>query len=352
MIDILPTLQRVTTVLAWTSVVLAATALCTVILERVGTALRSMRRHRIEQRYLPFVDRALGGDDAACDVLIASPSRHRLIIWTLLVTPLIQDRSEARVARTRTIANAMALLPVANRFLRSRLWWRRALALRALGLLQMKECVAGLVAGLDDPNADVRAAALDALADLRDPSALPAIVVRQHDASLHAGHRLSALVAFGAQAEPFLLEVGEVDPVNRLNYARALIFCGTERSRAMLCRWTADTRAEVRVAAFEALAHVGLDEPAARLALEALEGRDAAVRAMAAHALRGWTGPGDAASHLARHLGDSWPVAVRAARSLRAMGSVGLLELRTHSARSDMAGLLARQMLWEESPQP
>lgn len=350
--DILPALQRATTVMAWIGTVLAVAALCTVILERAGTTVWSMRRRRLERRYLPFVDRALEGDEVACEVLVASPSRYRVLIWTLLITPLIEDRSAARIARTRTIATAMSLLPAADRFLQSRLWWRRALALRVLGLLQIKDRVADLVAGLDDPNADVRAAALDALTDLRDPSALPAIVVRQHDTSLHAGHRLSALAAFGTQTEPFLLDVAELDPFNRLNYARALTFCGTEHSRAMLCRWTADTRSEVRAAAFEALARVGLDERAARLAIEALKSHDAAVRAMAAHALRGWTGPGDAASHLARHLGDTWPVAVRAARSLRAMGRVGLLELETNAARSDMAGLLARQMLWEESPQP
>ena len=40
---------------------------------------------------------------------------------------------------------------------------------------------------------------------------------------------------------------------------------------------------------------------------------------MAAYALRGWQGPGDAAARLAAHLDDTWAVAVRAARSLQSM---------------------------------
>ena len=86
---------------------------------------------------------------------------------------------------------------------------------------------------------------------------------------------------------------------------------------------------------------------AARLAIAALEDREAAVRAAAAHALQGWTGPGDPAPRLAQHLDDTWAVATRAARSLQSIGPAGLDELRICSARADLAGLLARQMLWE-----
>jgi HEAT repeat protein len=102
----------------------------------------------------------------------------------------------------------------------------------------------------------------------------------------------------------------------------------------------------VRAAAFEGLAHVGLDEQAARLSIDALTCEDVPVRAMAAHALRHWA-TADAAAHLARHLDDEWPVAVQAATSLRAMNEAGLQVLQTQAARSDLAGLLARQMLWE-----
>ena len=136
-----------------------------------------------------------------------------------------------------------------------------------------------------------------------------------------------------------------VDTAHLVNYAHALAICGTRRSRPALARWTHDARPEVRAAAFEALAHVGVDAEAAGLAIEALESTDEAVRAMAAHALNGWTGSGDAAVHLGRHLDDVWPVAVRAARSLRSMGSAGVFELQARASGGDLAGLLARQMV-------
>ena len=114
-----------------------------------------------------------------------------------------------------------------------------------------------------------------------------------------------------------------------------------------MCHWTGDARPDVCAAAFEALAHVGLDDVSAALAISALESRDAAVREMAAGALRGWEGAGDAASHLAQHLDDTWGVAVKAARSLQSMHQAGRALLESCAGRPDLAGVLSRQMLWE-----
>ena len=150
---------------------------------------------------------------------------------------------------------------------------------------------AAIVAALDDPESEVRAAALDAIGDLHDPASLQGLVVRLHDQTLPRGRRIAAMAAFGSSCEPFLLEMSEIDAANRANYARALGICGTRRARPALCRWTEDPRLEVRVAALTALGHVGLDERAARLAIEALESGDVMVRAKAAFALRGWQGP-------------------------------------------------------------
>jgi HEAT repeat protein len=203
------------------------------------------------------------------------------------------------------------------------------------------------VAALDDVNSDVRAAALDALTDLRDPATLPAIVVRLHDTSLHRGRRIAALTAFGSQCESFLLDLSAIDDEHLVNYARALGVCGTAESRGTLTRWTEDPRADVRTAALEALARIGLDGNAARHAVDALDSADVPVRAMAAHALRGWPAAGTVAPRLARHLDDAWPVAVHAARSLQSMGEAGRLELQARAGGSDLAGRLARQMMWQ-----
>jgi len=117
----------------------------------------------------------------------------------------------------------------------------------------------------------------------------------------------------------------------------------------VLCEWTADPRADVRAAALEALAHTGLDDRAARLAIDALESAEPPVRAMAAFALNGWTGAGDAPRRLAQHLDDTWMVAVRVARALQSMREAGRLELERCASRSDLPGELARQILWEAS---
>jgi HEAT repeat protein len=349
MTDLLVEFERLSPLMVWTAVVAAFTMAAAVVVERAAFGVQQALSRRVTRRYRPLVQRALEGDEAARAELLASPARHRLAIARLLIEPLIEDRDPERIARTRALAQAMSVFHLADRYLRSRLWWRRALALRALGLVQARDHTAQLVAALDDSHPDVRAAALDALADEHNPAALQAVVVRLHDTTLHRGRRGAALKAFGSDCEPFLLEWSAVDPENRLNYIHALAICGTARSRPVLCRWTRDDRVEVRATAFEALAYVGLDDEAARVAIEGLESDAPPVRAMAAYALRGWEGSGDAAARLAPHLDDTWAVAVRAARTLQSMGPAGLVELQACVSHTDIGGLLARQMLWQAS---
>jgi HEAT repeat protein len=348
MIDWLTAVEQAALWTTWAGLALTVLVTLALFVRRLAWAFDVTRRHQLERHYQPLIHDALAGHRAARHVLVTSPRRHRLFLAELLITPLIDNRDAGRIAATRALVRAMSLVPIADRYLRSRWWWRRALALRALGLLQMTDHTAAIVAALDDENADVRGAALDALTDLHDPASLPALVVRLHDGSLHRGRRAAALAAFGAGCEPMVLELSEVDAEHRLHYAQALALCGTALSRPALCSWTDDARIEVRAAAFEALAHVGLDEPAASIAIRGLESGDVPVRAMAAQALHGYSGTGDAAFQLARHLDDAWPVAIQAARSLRSMpGAAGRAVLQGWAARPDPAGLLARQMLWE-----
>jgi HEAT repeat protein len=349
MTDLLVEYARFAPLMVSAALVIALAMAGAVVLERGAFGLKREWTRRITQRYRPLIQRALEGDETARDELLASPARHRRAVASLLIEPLIHDRDAERIASTRELARAISVFRLADRYLRSWLWWRRALALRALGLVQARDHTPQLVAALDDSHPDVRAAALDGLTDMHDPRALQAIVVRLHDTSLHRGRRGAALKAYGSACEPFLLEWSQVDSANRLNYIHALAICGTARCRPVLCLWTRDPRVEVRATAFEALAYVGLDEETARVAIEGLESRDAPVRAMAAYALRGWQGPGDAAASLARHLDDSWAVAVRAARTLDSMGHAGVVELQARASQQDFAGLLARQMLWQAS---
>ena len=351
MSDLLVEFARLSPLMVWAALVALLTMAAAVVVERSAFGVKQALSRRVTERYRPLVQRALAGDETARRELLRSPARHRLALARLLIEPLIDDRDPDRIARTRAIAEAMSVFHLADRYLRSWLWWRRALALRALGLLQARDHTAQLVAALDDAHPDVRAAALDALTDQHDPAALQAVVVRLHDTSLHRGRRGAVLKAFGSDCEGFLLEWSAVDPEHRLNYIHALAICGTARSRPVLCRWTRDTRIDVRATAFEALAYVGLDDETARVAIEGLESSAPRVRAMAAYALRGWQGPGDAASRLAPHLDDTWAVAVRAARTLQSMGPAGSVELQARASGPDIGGLLARQMLWRPGTQ-
>ena len=105
-----------------------------------------------------------------------------------------------------------------------------------------QDYTAQLIAALDDPHPDVRAAALDGLADMHDLTALQAIVVRVHDTSLHRGRRGAALKAFGFRLRA--VPAGVVGSRSRktasTTSSRSAI-CGTARSRPVLCRWTRDT---------------------------------------------------------------------------------------------------------------
>jgi HEAT repeat protein len=334
-------------VVVWSSIGFALAMLAAVVVERTGAGLSQLLRVRLEHQYGPLLARALAGDEHATADLARSPSRHREAIGYLLIGPLIEDREPSRIAAARRVARAIFVVSLAERYVRSRRWWRRALGLRALGLIQDSEHTAAIVRALDDPQPGVRAAALDALTDLRDPAAIPAIVVRLLDVSLQRGRCAVALGAFGSEAEAFVLEIARVHPEYRVNYARALAICGTTHARPILREWLLDERIDVRAGALSALARIGLDDESAIAARTALESNDARVRASAARAFLGWRGNIDAAGSLARHLDDVWPVAVPAARALQSMGDTGIARLNERAARPGIAGLLARQMIWE-----
>ena len=349
MTSILGAPEIVSDVILWGSAVLVTMLTALILSERAAFAFLRVRRAQIAAHYRPVVQRALAGDAAAQHVLSVSPRRHRLPIARLLILPLVHDRDATRIDGARTILRAMSFPPVVRRYVRSRLAWRRAVALHVLGLLELREHTAAVVAALDDPDRAVRSAALDALTDLREPSALAAIVTRLHDASLPHGQRVSALTALGSRCEPLLLDLLAVDPNHAVNYAAALGLCGTALSRPALCRLTADPRNEVREAALDALGRVGVDELSAAHALAALDSADDRVRAAAAGALSGWAGAGvESVSRLAGHLDDTWAVATRAAHTLRSMGAAGVGALEARAAGQDSAGDLARYVLWHQ----
>src|SRR5580765_2931099 len=160
--------DRLAPLMVWAALALALALLAAVVVERALYGLRQVRNRRLTEHYAPLVQRALADDEAARRELLASPARHRVAIAWLLIAPLIDDRDPSRVTKTRAIAQAMSVLEIADRYLRSLMWWRRALALRALGLIQAHDHTTQLIAALDDGHSDVRAAAMDGLTDLHD----------------------------------------------------------------------------------------------------------------------------------------------------------------------------------------
>jgi HEAT repeat protein len=320
-----------------------------VVIERAAFGWWNTRRKRLERTYAPLLARALDGDDEAQRRLAAAPRRHQLVLAELLIFPVLDRRDWTQAGRLRTIFRAMNLA-LLDRYLNSWRWWRRAMALRAVGFLQMREYTPTLVAALDDRQPEIRAAALDGLTDSEDPAALAAIVVRLHDETLHRGRRAAALAAFGPACEPMLLDLAALDAANRLGYARALAITGSEAARPALSSWVADSRAPVRAAALDALGHTGLDEASTAAVLDALDDSDVLVRAAAVRALADAGGPA-IADRIAAHLADAWPACAAAARALRRRGAEGRMRLEKESSRSDLAGTLARQMLWEEATQ-
>lgn len=347
MIRFLFVLEGAVLSLALTTTALVLATIAAVVVERVALAWSDRWHRRLERRFGPVIALALSGDDEARRELAALPRRQRFGAARLIILPLVEDRAADHVAAARDLVGAMQILSVARRYLHSRCWWRRALALQVLGLVKVSGFTEEILGRLDDRHADVRGAALDALADLQDPASLPALIARIHDPTLHLGRRAAAIAAFGTRCEPFVLQLAAADAGRRWSCAKALTICGTAAARPALCEWAGDRRGHVRIAALEALAHVGLDSRSAPVALAALESDLEAERAMAARALRGWTGPGNAAAHLARHLDDTWAVAVQAAQSLRSMQQAGRHQLERCAERQDLPGLLARQVLWE-----
>jgi HEAT repeat protein len=329
---------------------LALSLALALVFERGAFAWWNARRSRLARVYRPLLTKALEGDDAARRLLAASPRRHRRLLAELLLFPMHDRRDRTLVDRARAVLDGLSMPALIDRYLESWCWWRRAMALRAAGFLKMRQYTPRLVAALDDGHAEIRAAALDGLADSEDPAALAAVVVRLHDETLHRGRRAAVLAAFGARCEPMLLDLAAVDAANRLLYARALAVTGTGAARPVLSSWIADARPAVRAGALDALGRTGLDAACAGAVVAALEDPEAPVRAAAARALGGAAEPA-IADRVAAHLTDCWPVCADAARALRRMGAEGRLRLEQASGRDDLAGTLARQMLWEDAAQ-
>ncbi len=326
--------------------------LIVVIAQRVIRDWRASRRARHRAQYAPVVREAVEGADGARDRALAilghAIRRHRGLVADALVEPLRVVRGAA-VERTRIVARELGLLDDWRASLARGPWAARSKAALALGLVRDAGAVPALVALLDDPSDQVRAAAVDALGTIGDAAAVEALLGRLGQQSRHQQARLiEALRRIGPAVTGSIVARGATDPGQRLLLAEVLAMVGGAGARATLLGWTSDEDPRVRAGAWRAIGAIGVGDRAAYHALRALGDADPRVRANAAQAL-GRTGRADIVPYLAAHLDDEWEVAAQGARALAWLGQPGLAALRAREA-SGLGGHgleLARHFLWE-----
>ena len=176
---------------------------------------------------------------------------------------------------------------------RSRIPWRRALAVRTLGWAGAEETMPLLIGRIDDRNRYVREAAVRALGRICDPQALPQLgELFRVPGRVPPGVVYDALVLFGAAAAPTFAGAlrSELESVRIASCYGIAAVSEPEQARAELSPLLTDPEAPVRAAAAEALGQVGggtLPDGLARASRDEV----ATVRVAATHALGRYDDP-------------------------------------------------------------
>jgi hypothetical protein len=295
------------------------------------------RAHAALSEVLQRSDPAL---DAAPVVGSLSPALRIRLFADLAVS-----LSGTAAARLTALASASGLTAEAERWCRSRWWWRR---LRGARLLTVIGGGAGVVSDLlDDPTPFVRAQAAEWAAAHPNPE-----VIRRLLDALAGGARL---FRFSAQDALGRIGSGAIDPIaDYLATHRGApvepvleVAVGLADARLLpaALRLAGDESARVRTLAAALLGALGGDQAVAALG-GMLEDRSAAVRTGSIRAL-GHLGQWQAAPRAATLLRDrSWQVRKEAGMTLRRFGAPGTLYLRRALADADpFAADMAAQML-------
>ena len=147
-----------------------------------------------------------------------------------------------------------------TRSARSRIPWRRALAIRTLGWAGAEEAVPMLIGRIDDHSRYVREAAVRALGRIGDPQALPLLgQLFRAPGRVASGVVYDALLSFGSPAAPTFAGAlrSDHESVRVASCYGVAAVCEPEQARAELAPLLADPEATVRAAAAEALGQVG-----------------------------------------------------------------------------------------------
>jgi HEAT repeat protein len=208
---------------------------------------------------------------------------------------------------------------------------RAALVWAGLGLHGAERRIAPLTS---DPDPDVRAAAVQALAGCRSEDAAWALLAALRDGHVEPQRVVERLTGEWA-VSPLLAALNLPDYAGARDWlAEALGLTGDPRAERPLVRLLVEGDESQRIRACRALGRLGLESSSGVL-VRALSDDSAPVRAQAARALSELRDPRSVYA-LVQLLGDrAWWVRARAAEALRALGTQGLAALRwcaeTHS---------------------
>jgi HEAT repeat protein len=176
---------------------------------------------------------------------------------------------------------------------RTRIPWRRALAIRTLGWAGAEETVPVLIERIGDRNPYVREAAVRALGSVGDVQALPQLgELFRAPGRAAPGVVYDALLSFGPAAEPTFAGAlrSEHESVRVASCFGVAAVCEPEHARAALVPLLVDGAPAVRGAAAEALGQVGGGLLPAGLA-RASRDEVATVRVAATRALGSYDDP-------------------------------------------------------------
>jgi hypothetical protein len=252
--------------LAAALVALAVTLLTTLAVRHVVLARKERRWADAERRMRPIAIELLEGT--------AEPPRLTPADRTALATVVGRySRKVSGVTRDRIAAYFRGSGGLAAAFtgLHGRRAWRRAAAAYSLGDMACPEAVPVLVDALQDPSAEVRAAAVRSLGRLRDPAVAEPLVQSLVARRVPRGMAGAALLELGTAAVPELRRVaGHDDPAVRAIAVTVLGLVGDSNDCDLVLVAIADPSPDVRAAASRALGRIGTPaaEPALRSALD------------------------------------------------------------------------------------
>jgi HEAT repeat protein len=262
---------------------------------RVRQSARARRATRFRTHFERLLAEQGPGKSAAADS-VRQQLRHlngleRPLAFSMVIERLREVSPEERKQTLEWLREVGAV----DTLLRSvRRWapWRRALAIRVLGLAGAEEAVPALIERLSDRSRYVREAAARALGRVGDPRGLPPLAqLFAQPGRVSAGIVYEALLAFGSRSKQVFGEgLRSPDEHVRVPSVYGLGTVDPERARLGLGALLVDNSAGVRAAAAEMLGRIGGTEVGEELA-RATRDEERGVRRAAVSALARFDDP-------------------------------------------------------------